>query len=156
VGVLLLLGLLPRAIRRRRRVRRLAAATPEEVWAELRDTAVDLGVPWPAGKSPRVTGRALAGAVKTLPDAPVALRRVVAALEMERYAPAAERTAAADQLVIDVETCLDALRDGSESGAQRRAAWWPRSLLQRTTRDRTLGRRDLAPGSVDRLDDQSS
>ena len=30
-------------------------ATPEPVWAELRDTAVDLGVPWPRDRSPRAT-----------------------------------------------------------------------------------------------------
>ncbi len=35
------------------RVRRLAGDL-ESVWAELRDTAVDLGVPWQSGRSPRV------------------------------------------------------------------------------------------------------
>ena len=45
----------PRPCRRRRRERRLAGGDPELVWAELRDTAIDLGVPWPAGRSPRAT-----------------------------------------------------------------------------------------------------
>jgi transglutaminase-like putative cysteine protease len=149
---LLLLGALPRALRRRRRTHRLAAATPEEMWAELRDTAIDLGVPWPEERSPRATGLALADTVASVPEAPAALRRLVTTLETARYAPAGEQSPFDDQLAADTETCLGALRDGASPTARRRARWWPRSLRRRTTRSRARVRQELASGAVDQLD----
>lgn len=149
---LLLLGALPRALRRRRRARRMAAATPEEMWAELRDTAIDLGVPWPEERSPRATGLALAGTVNSVPEAPAALRRLVTTLETARYAPAGEQPPLDDQLAVDTETCLEALRDGASPAAQRRARWWPRSLHRRTTRSGAGVRQEHASGVVDQLD----
>lgn len=56
--LVLALALLPRGVRSRRREARLAGG-PEQVWAELRDTARDLGVPWADGRSPRQAGAAL-------------------------------------------------------------------------------------------------
>lgn len=149
VCALLLLGALPRALRRRRRARRLATATPEEVWAELRDTAIDLGVSWPEDRSPRATGLALAGRVTSASDGPAALRRIVTTLETARYAPPGETVDS--QLVADTEICLEALRDGSSTAAQRQARWLPRSLRRRTTRGGTRVK-NVAPGAVDQLD----
>ena len=55
LAVLVALGFAPRMVRRRRRERRLGEG-PEPAWIELRDTVVDLGLSWPAGRSPRETG----------------------------------------------------------------------------------------------------
>ena len=64
-GLLVLLaaagvGAAPRTVRARRRARRLESPDPEQWWAEVRDTAVDLGLRWPAGRSVRVSGAWLA------------------------------------------------------------------------------------------------
>lgn len=64
-GLLVLLaaagvGVAPRTVRTRRRARRLESSDPEQWWAEVRDTAVDLGLEWPAGRSVRVSGAWLA------------------------------------------------------------------------------------------------
>jgi transglutaminase-like putative cysteine protease len=135
------LAVLPRTLRQRRREQRLDG-DPETVWAELRDTATDLGVPWPDRRSPRETrehlveflgdsssespaerpahGRHLApGAVRSL-DA------IVVALERARYARAGDEPAS---LRPEGEACLTALRAGATPRAVRRAEWWPRSLF---------------------------
>ena len=136
--------LLPRLLRRRRRDRRLAVAGPEEIWAELRDTATDLGVPWPAGRSPRATRDVLVGYLgrpvdATSPDRPAhgpdvapegvaALDRIVVALERLRYSrsPAAPDRA---RLRADGQTAVASLAGGAARATRRRATWWPRSVL---------------------------
>lgn len=150
IAAVTLLLLLPRLVRTRRRERRLADGDPEQVWTELRDTAVDLGVPWPSGRSPRTTRDALVDHLglpisSTTPDRPphgaeiapegvAALGRIVGALERLRYSRpgSAERTA----LRTDAETCLASLAGGAPRSARRRATWWPRSVvaLGRTVR----------------------
>jgi hypothetical protein len=151
----LLLGVLPRTIRTRRRARRLAGADPEEVWAELRDTAIDLGVGWPEDRSPRATGAALAGPLSATPAGPAAMQRLVTTVEVSRYAPEAEQAIGHD-VVVDTETCLDALWSGASPGARRQARWLPRSLRGgRTTPERPRTRHDLAAGTVDELNAQA-
>ena len=144
LGVLVVLaglGLLPRAVRRRRRDRALAGG-PEAAWAELRATALDLGVPWPEGRSPRETRRRLArffGApvdsgtaerprhgAEVAPEAVAALDRIVRTLELSRYA---RESGPVESLRADVEACLAALFGGASRGARRRAEWWPRSVV---------------------------
>ncbi|HVH22501.1 MAG TPA: DUF3488 and transglutaminase-like domain-containing protein, partial [Pseudonocardia sp.] len=144
LGVLVVLaglGLLPRAARRRRRDRALAGG-PEAAWAELRATALDLGVPWPEGRSPRETRRRLArffGApvdsgtaerprhgAEVAPEAVAALDRIVRTLELSRYA---RESGPVESLRADVEACLAALFGGASRGARRRAEWWPRSVV---------------------------
>jgi transglutaminase-like putative cysteine protease len=144
LGVLVLLvgiSLVPGVVRRSRRRRRLADGA-EEAWAELRDSAIDLGVSWPSGRSPHETGRQLVGWFGAEPDgsAPVrpargrglapgaedALDRIVLTLERVRYARRADDVAGA--LADDVCTCIEALEHGSNRRALRRAAWLPRSL----------------------------
>lgn len=152
-GVLMLVAglLLPRAVRRRRRHRRLSAGSPEEVWAELRDTAIDLGVPWPADRSPRATRDVLAehlGApvTSTTPDRPphgphvapegvAALDRLVLALELLRYSRTGQVPAGTARRE-DARICLDALAGGAPRSARRRALWWPRSVLTASARTR--------------------
>jgi hypothetical protein len=142
--VLVAVGLmLPRLVRRRRRERRLAGG-PEDIWVELRDTAVDLAVPWPPGRSPRETRDVLvdhlgapldawtperpAHGEDVAPEGVAALDRLVLDLELLRYSRAgtvAERAT----LRSDGEACLSALRGGATQSARRRAEWWPRSVL---------------------------
>ena len=149
VVVLGALLLLPRVLRRRRRDRRLASGGPEEAWAEIRDFAVDLGVPWPAGRSPRATRNQLvdhlgaplgphtaerpAHGPTVAPAAVAALDRLVHALELLRYA---RPGAAADPVRVrtDAEILLDSLAGGALRSARRRATWWPRSVLSFTLR----------------------
>jgi transglutaminase-like putative cysteine protease len=144
--VLGLLALLPRALRRSRRDRRLAGG-PEEAWAELRATAQDLGVPWPEARSPRATRQHLvqylgkpvghdtperpAHGPRVAPDAVRALDRIVGSLELSRYA---RERGPEESPRPDVETCLAALHGGASRGARRRAEWWPRSVVGRRTR----------------------
>jgi len=123
------LALLPSRIRRRRRAARLRAGSPEAAWAEVRDTAIDLGLLWPSGVSPRAIGQTLERYV--LGDDRAALWRIVEAVEIARYSlrpPAAM----AESDVLDV---LAALRDAASERAVRRATWWPRTVLQRSSVD---------------------
>ncbi|GAB3197035.1 DUF3488 and transglutaminase-like domain-containing protein [Nocardioides hungaricus] len=153
-GAVLLAGaLLPRTLRRRRRRHRLGSGSPELVWAELRDTAVDLGVPWPEGRSPRATRDRLVDHLGTplgsqtverpahgaavAPAAAEALDRLVHELELQRYArpgsdPGADRAAVRG----DAQAVLAALAGGAAGSARRRAAWWPRSALTLARRTR--------------------
>jgi transglutaminase-like putative cysteine protease len=147
LAVLLLLAvvlLLPRLVRRRRRDRRLASGEPELVWAELADTAVDLGSGWPRGRSPRATRDWLVDLLGApvgphtperpprgpaiAPEAVGALDRIVRTLELQRYARGGVQVDPV-RLRADGEAVLDALAGGAARNARRRATWWPRSVL---------------------------
>jgi hypothetical protein len=145
-GVVLVVALLllPRLLRRRRRDRRLGLGDPEQVWGELRDHARDLGVPWPAGRSPRATRDLLVDHLgiplsSTTPDRPphgprvapegvAALDRIVRALELLRYSRAGVEPDR-DGLRTDGRTVVASLSGGASRSARRRADWWPRSVL---------------------------
>jgi transglutaminase-like putative cysteine protease len=145
IGILVVLGaiaLVPGAVRRGRRSRRLEGGA-EQAWAELRDTAVDLGVGWPAHRSPHETGYLLAAWFGPEPDgarlvrpprgrglapgAEDALDRIVLTVERLRYARYADDTPGL--LAEDVRTCITSLEHGCTSGTLRRARWFPRSLF---------------------------
>ncbi|MFC6044798.1 transglutaminase-like domain-containing protein [Nocardioides hankookensis] len=146
LAVLLLVAgglLLPRTLRARRRERRLASGLAEPVWAELRDTAVDLGLPWPRDRSPRATRAVLveyfgapvgpdtverpAHGPAIAPEAVGAIDRLVHTVELDRYSRSG---ASLDpvRLRADGETCVAALFGGAARSARRRATWWPPSL----------------------------
>ncbi|GAB6984726.1 transglutaminase family protein [Nocardioides pyridinolyticus] len=166
LAVLLVVGaLLPRTLRRRRRAHRLGSGDPELAWAELRDTAVDLGIPWPEGRSPRATRHRLVQHLGTsvgpqtderpahgaaiAPEAVESLDRIVHELELQRYArPGSASTADHDAARSDTRAhtraVLAALAGGAAGSARRRASWWPRSVL--TLRRRT---RRTAPTTVE-------
>ncbi len=146
-GVLVLLALallLPRLARKRRRERRLASGAPEPVWLELRDTALDLGVPWPPGRSPRATRDQLieqfgapvgpqtperpARGPDVAPSAVDALDRIVHTIELQRYSRGGTQVDGT-RLRADAEACLESLAGGATRQARRRATWWPRSVL---------------------------
>ncbi len=150
VIVLLLVVLLaPRLIRRSRSRERLQGAI-EPAWVDLRATALDLGVPWPDARSPQETrdqvvrflgtppsGETLerpARGAQVAPEAVEALDRLVLTLELLRYARPPGSDALGDgpidpQVVTDTETVLAALFHGATQRAQRRATWWPASVL---------------------------
>jgi len=149
VAVLLGLALAPQVVRRRARSRRLAG-TPESVWDELHATALDLAVPWPAGRSPQEVGRVLVdhlgdrGATdrqerpRTGPDADPAaasaMERVVAAIELARYARPGSAVPPAG-LGDDARACCASLEAGVTRSVSLRARWLPRSVFRRPPRD---------------------
>lgn len=141
--VVLGLALLPRWWRERLR-RRRSGAGPEEVWAELRARAVDLGLGWPAGRSPARVSQALevhlarpvARAQRLerprrgraeAPRAAQSLDRIRDAVERQRYAPSS--TAARPDLAEDLAVVAEALGAGVTPGQERRARWLPRSVF---------------------------
>ena len=132
--VVLLLGglaLLPRWWRRRRAGHRWASAPPAvAAWAELRDASVDLGLAWPGGRSPRMTGAAMLPAMAAGPVAAEhALDRLVRAIEEQWYAPVPGE-GAADALRRDVDRCVEAMTVGVPARRRWRARWLPASLVR--------------------------
>ncbi len=127
-----LLLLVPGAVRRRRRQRRLAGDVLEG-WAELRDTAVDLGVAWPDDRSPREVRAAVSRHLGTTTDLDV----VVAAVERASYASPGSRDEGTDPAVdAAVRACLDTLQERSTTRRRRGARWWPRTVVTRRGRRR--------------------
>ena len=137
--VVLVLGLGPWLVRRFQRRRRLAPGSPvhlaEGAWAELRATALDLGLDWPEERSPREQARRMVDQVQAddgdLSSLEVLLRRV----EQGRYARAGGvATAEADARESTVET-VDAWRRVMVGSVDRERGWrgrlWPVSLLRR-------------------------
>jgi hypothetical protein len=149
--LVVLVALTPRLVRGARARKRLSGAV-EPAWAELRATAIDLGVPWPDLRSPQETRDQLvrflgvpgsgdglerpARGEEVAPKAVEALDRLVLTLELLRYArPAAEAADAIGdgpidpQVVEDTRIVQAALYAGATRRAQRRATWWPASVL---------------------------
>ena len=123
-----------------------SARGPEAAWAELLDTATDLGVAWPFDRSPRETRDALVDSFglpvrADTPERPVhgahiapfaveALDRIVLCVERLRYARAGQE-ADSSRLDKDLATCVASLQGGATRAARRRADWLPRSVLRR-------------------------
>lgn len=134
--LLLLLAASPRLVRDARRRAWLrpgqgSTALAAGVWAELHATAVDLGLPWPARRSARETGRVLARYL----DGGQPLTRLedlVGFVERARYArPFETSEAEARRLVEDVLATRDALALGVSRGRRRLVAVWPASVFRR-------------------------
>ncbi|MEP9380940.1 DUF3488 and transglutaminase-like domain-containing protein [Nocardioides sp. KR10-350] len=135
VGVLALGGVavgVPLWVRLRRRSRRLAGG-PEEGWAEIRDTARDLRLPWSDDLSPRASGRQLAASVIG-EQARAALDRVVVAVERSRYARVASREPVGE----DVRAVVEALAESADPRVRRRLLLWPRSVVAPRRRVRAV------------------
>jgi len=153
-GSILVLGGLgaPRLTRSMVRSRRWARAqepvdVAEAAWSELRDSALDLRVPWDDSTTLRIRARSLLGSFgepvdpgrhrdDTLTRTPLtgpsanplatdALQRLVKFVERARYAPSVEMQDVTD----DVELCVQALRDGAARKRRWRAVWLPVSLV---------------------------
>ena len=126
-------ALLPWVVRRRRRARRLAGTT-EDVWAELRDTVVDLGLGWPAGRSPRATAAELEPHLPSA-ESRQALGEIVREVEAARYSLHPTTGAVGRQAALVV----DALERGVTPATRRRARWWPRSVFTRQAATASVG-----------------
>lgn len=147
------LALLPHLLRSRRSERRWHGDLPaaEAAWAELRDRVVDLGLPWPEGRSPRRTAGMVSAhlAAPRTPDTPQrpqkgpdvapeaaeALHVLAGALEETRYAPPGAATHDVEELRARVETVGASLEAGTTPGRRRVAHWLPRSLVRRDRAD---------------------
>lgn len=146
----LALVLAPRLLRRHRSTARWRVEEqegPEAAWAELRDTALDLGLDWPAGRSTRAVrdwlvehfGVAQADPLDRPPHGPglnpaaeEALDRIVDDLERARYAvPGRYPMRELERVRSDTETCVTALVCGAPAAARRQATWMPKSLVRR-------------------------
>lgn len=143
----LLLG--PRSVRTTARRTRLGGG-PDEQWAEVHATALDLGVPWPEGRSPREVGTLLVDHLAdpaeppverprtgpdAAPEAADALERLVHGVERARYArPGSVTTDVRPASREDVALVLAALGAGVGARRRRRARWLPRSVWQRLRR----------------------
>lgn len=177
VVVLAALLVAPRAARTAVRRRRWAGAhdarrAVEAGWRELRDSALDLRIAWDDRVTLRNAEAALtvsftcppdpddpavrlprrgAGAV---PEAEEALHRMVGLLERGRYSRGLpEDATTAQEVAVDVDTCVAALRAGVDRRHLLLARWLPASLLyvMRTrTRERTTRARLVTEPGVDR------
>ena len=125
VAVLLVAPLLPSYLRRRRRARRLRGS-PEDAWAEVRATALDLRIPWADDVSPRSTGALLTPQLRDR-DTRLALDRLVAAVERYRYAAAPGPS----EVSTDAATVVQGLLLSVPRDVGRWAAWWPRTIFSR-------------------------
>lgn len=143
LGVVLLLGIGPGVVRRAQRRRRLAADDPvhlaEGAWAELRATALDLGLTWPDERSPREQARTVVGQVASPENEPVAsLEGLLVEVERGRYGPphrASEERVSVDPEVRShtVET-VESWRRMMLGSVERERGWrgrlWPVSLVR--------------------------
>ncbi|UAL31000.1 DUF3488 and transglutaminase-like domain-containing protein [Nocardioides rotundus] len=164
LALLVLAGLAPRLLRRRRSAARAGAGDAESAWSELRDTAVDLRLPWPEGTTPRATTVLMSEhfgdgsgdeerprhAAALAPHAVEALQRIARAVERSRYArPGTDPGPVSWN---DVVTCRDAWFSGAPPRARRRAEWWPRSVFVREQQARPPSSRvSGGSGAVDRV-----
>lgn len=123
VLVILLIPALVRWRRRRHRVRQARHGDTDALWAELSDTATDLGYAWSSARTPRQVASWLGGS-STKADS--ALKSLTAAVERARYAPAAAATG--PQLVHDLSAVEAGLRSRRSSRERLRATFWPASL----------------------------
>jgi hypothetical protein len=144
LAVVVLLGVVlttPRLARAAVRRRRWSANGPDDsveaAWAELRDTARDLGLDWDDRQTLRRRARGLMPALGVdvaRDEAPVtALERLVLLLERARYSRRGAGTDGPDEARELSETVVGAMRETAGAPARRRADWLPASLWSRGT-----------------------
>jgi hypothetical protein len=139
VGLLVLvLALGPSALRREQRRRRLAGedlvGLSEGAWAELRATALDLGLEWSDHGSPREQARHVLEQVSSAPDETARLEGLLGQVERGRYARSGTLTEdgeARAQTLETVATWRRVLRRSVERGRGWRGRVWPASVLRR-------------------------
>ncbi|WP_148574436.1 transglutaminaseTgpA domain-containing protein [Nocardioides caldifontis] len=150
--LLLLVGLAlaPRWLRGAQRRRRYAAAGPdvaaEGAWAEVRATALDLGLGWDDGATLRTRALALAGWLRSVATrrrndgvdldaegAVRALEALVLAVERSRYSRTGLSPEGATGLADLARTVTAAMRGAASSRTRRRAEWLPASLWRGRT-----------------------
>jgi hypothetical protein len=167
---LVALAAAPRLLRAFVRRRRYAAVEPgalaEGCWAEVRDTALDLGRTWDEAATLRQRARDLVPALGAARDAtaaedrlpPVAaLERLVLLVERSRYSRSGLATSDTEALRTTTGTVVQALVESARPGRSRQATWLPRSLWAtgRAALGRRTGRRAARAGQVAPLEQMS-
>jgi transglutaminase-like putative cysteine protease len=124
---LLILGLIPAGVRDARRRRRYAVArrgNPDALWAELSDTAIDLGYAWSPARTPRQVSAWLA---RDAGGTASFLNSLAAAVERRRYAldgwPGDPR-----ELTHGLHEVTNQLRTRRSGRSRMQARFWPASL----------------------------
>jgi transglutaminase-like putative cysteine protease len=126
--MLLIVASVPAALRWRRRRGRLRAARrgdPDPLWAELSDTAIDLGYVWSDARTPRQVVGWLAPQVRGEPA--TSLRTLASAIESSRYAPSAADLRS-QLLVTDLRAVEGQLRQRRSTSTRIRSRLLPASL----------------------------
>lgn len=126
VALLLAAALAPAAARTARRQRRYSAARngdPDPLWAELSDTAVDLGYVWSAARTPRQVAAWLGRDAAQ----PGALDPLATAVEHRRYSADGNQLDTS-ALARDVTRVTAELRSRRSGAIRLRARLWPASL----------------------------
>ncbi len=130
LGILVVLAApaITRAVRRRGRLTRIAAgASPPTAWAEVLDTARDLGMPSRRAETPRAFAARLATA--WTPDARGALDRLVDAVERAAFAPNGRTIRGDATLAAQTSTVIAAIEASAGSRARWSGRLAPASLL---------------------------
>lgn len=124
LAAVLLLGL-PALLRfaRRQRRWRSGADSVEPLWAELQDTAIDLGMGASATETPRAFARRLAESTYDSGELYSLLNRV----ETSRYGSVAVRESQ-EVALRETQALVSNLETASSPRSRWRARWWPRSL----------------------------
>jgi transglutaminase-like putative cysteine protease len=140
LGLLALAALavaVPAAVRLTNRRRHLhphgSAAAAHAAWDELRESIIDLGIDWPADRTPRQTVAHLLRCVPSLATVGVPLGRIGLAEQQARYAPVVD-TALGAGLASDVGAVRAALFARAGRVERWRATLLPRSSLQAVSR----------------------
>ncbi|MET0837686.1 MAG: DUF3488 and transglutaminase-like domain-containing protein [Marmoricola sp.] len=140
--VLLLIGAVPAVVRAFQRRRRLSGSDPahlaEGAWAELRATALDLGLEWPDAGTPRDQARRVVDQVPAEADEVRSLEGLLVQVERGRYARSASSAGTAtlveEERARTVET-VEHWRRSMVSSVDRERGWrrrlWPVSVLRR-------------------------
>jgi TgpA N-terminal domain/Transglutaminase-like superfamily len=119
-----------RAIVRRRRWRRLhdPSLAADAAWAELRDTAIDLRVPWDDGHTPRQIAAAVLVALPSDTITRESMQRLAQGEERSRYAPTSSVTGTT--LRVDVSVIRSAAAARRSRFQRTVARVMPRSTLR--------------------------
>jgi hypothetical protein len=113
-----------------RRRRRLASGDGEAAYAEVLDTAIDLGMPV-HGATPRTTLAQVRASTAADPQVAGAIDRIQRAVEWQRYGPTEAVAARRGALAADVQLVRRASADRAGVGRRVAAVLVPRSLLPR-------------------------
>ncbi len=127
IGVVALPGLLRRAVRRRRMGQHLDGATAAEAaWLELRDSMIDLRLPWGSSMTPRARGQVIGGFLGDDTTGQQAVQRLTLQVERARYANSWPTNVAPAQ---DLKAVLAGLAQSANRSQRLRALLLPASLV---------------------------
>ncbi|MCW4459318.1 DUF3488 and transglutaminase-like domain-containing protein [Microbacterium sp. MPKO10] len=138
-GIVLVLLAVPALVRAARRTRRLRRAGHDRsaidaAWAEIVDTAVDLGWQHPVSDTPRRLGERILtrideGGADESGAVAASVENLMRAVERARYGPSVDSTMVGT--AADARVVLSALRATATPAERLRAAMWPPSVFAR-------------------------